>query len=302
VESCHILASRWRNSTISDVARPGALIALAATVMAMRPFLVVLPLIAGCVGNIQRAARVPHPGVPLGSGQPLASPAELSLGLSNVTDMVKPAVGDASQAVEVPGTEMRDEVRIRLGRRGQIGLVYEQGFGGTSQQPDKTQAPVGHGDVVGFGVSGGYSFATSTPGLSVGLTGEMLDWSVPYVEYTTCTNCETPYLIMSHGRANPITLGLGVAPSYRSGPITVFGGAFARNHPTTLRKEMNVDITFGDNGDVQSGPVNVLLHAGVELELARHLSALLVVHQDVVANPVSYGPGVGVALTGRLGD
>jgi hypothetical protein len=303
VESCHILAARRRNPAILDVARPGALIAPAATVMAMRSFLVLLPLIAGCVGNIQRAARVPHPGVPLGSGQPLASPAELSLGLSNVTDMVKPAVGDASQAVEVPGTEMRDEVRIRLGRRGQIGLVYEQGFGGTSEQPDKTQAPVGNGDVMGFGVSGGYAFETSTPGLSVSLIGEMMGWSVPYVEYTTCTNCLTSYTVVSHGRANPVTLGLGVAPSYRSGPITVFGGAFARNHPTTLRKEMNTDITFGDeDADVHSGPVNLLLHAGVELALAPKLSALVVVHQDVVANPVRYGPGVGIALTGRLGD
>jgi hypothetical protein len=270
----------------------------------MRSLILLLPAIAGCIGNIQRAARVPHPGVPLGSGQPLASPAELSVGLSNVTDMVKPAVGDASQAVEVPGTEMRDEVRIRLGRRGQIGVVYEQGFGDTSQQPDKTQAPVGAGDVMGVGVSGGYSFETSTPGLSVSLLGEVIGWSVPYVEYTTCTNCLTaPYAIMSHGRANPMTLGLGIAPSYRTGAVTVFGGAFARNHPTTLRKEINTDITFRDeDADVKNGPVNLLLHAGVELALAPKLSALVVVHQDVVANPVRYGPGIGVALTGRLGD
>lgn len=279
------------------------MIALLAAMMARGRLLLLLPAIAGCVGNIQRAARVPHPGVPLGSGQPLASPAELSLGLSNVTDVIKPAVGDASQAVEVPGTEMRDEMRIRLGRRGQIGLVYEQGFGDTAQQPDKTQAPVGNGDVAGIGVSGGYSFETSTPGLSVGLIGELMGWSVPYVEYTTCTNCPTPYTVMSHGRANPLTLGLGVVPSYRMGALTMFGGAFARNHPTTLRKETNTDITFRDEDrDIRSGPLNVLLHVGVELALAPRLSALVVVHQDLVDNPVRYGPGVGVALTGRLGD
>jgi len=32
----------------------------------------------------------------------------------------------------------------------------------------------------------------------------------------------------------------------------VFGGGFARNHPTTLRKELNTDVTFSDNGDVQA--------------------------------------------------
>jgi hypothetical protein len=267
-----------------------------------RLLILVLPAVTACIGNIQRSARVPHPGVPLSSGQPLDTQAELAAGLSNVTDVMKPRVGDASQAVEVPSTEMRDELRLRIGRRGQLGLIYERGFGATSKQPDPTQAPIGSGDVEGYGVSGGYSFETSTPGLSVGTTLEVIGWSVPYVEYTTCTNCPSMYTIVSHGRANPTTLGLGVAPSYRSGPVTVFGGLFARNHPTTQRKELNTDVTFSDHGDVQNGPLNVLLHAGVEIELAHRLSALLLVHQDVVADPVRYGPGIGVALTGRLGN
>jgi hypothetical protein len=65
----------------------------------LRMAFVILPVVAGCIGNIQRSARVPHPGVPLSAGQPLASPAEFSAGLSNLTDVVKPSVGDASQAV-----------------------------------------------------------------------------------------------------------------------------------------------------------------------------------------------------------
>jgi hypothetical protein len=52
---------------------------------------------------------------------------------------------------------------------------------------------------------------------------------------------------------------------------------------------------------VRSGPFNLLLHAGLELELAPWLSALVVVHQNVVANPVQYGPGIGVGLSARLG-
>ena len=264
--------------------------------------LLVVPGLAGCVGNIQRSARVPHPGVPLRSGQPLETPAELSAGLSNVTDVVKPSVGDASQAVEVPSTEMRDEVRFRLGRRADLALIYEHGFGSTSKQPDRTQAPVGRGDVHGYGASAGYSFETRTPGLSIGTLIEVMGWSVPYVEYVTCTNCiDSPYTIMDHGRANPLTLGIGIAPSYRSGKVTVFGGGFARNHPTTFRKELNTDVTFSDGGDVENGPFNLLLHAGVEVELGRYLSAIVILHQDVIANPVQYGPGIGIALTGRIG-
>jgi hypothetical protein len=239
--------------------------------------------------------------VPLRSGQPLETPAELTAGLANVTDLVKPRVGDATQAVEVPGTEMRDELRFRLGKRAEMALIYEQGFDSTSQQPDRTQAPVGHGDVRGYGLAAGYAIETSTPGLSFGTTLELMSWSVPYVEYTTCTNCIDSYTVVAHGRANPVTLGIGVTPSYRMGTLTLFGGGFARNHPTTERKELNTDVTFSDNGDVQNGPFNLLLHAGVEIELQRWLSALFIVHQDVVANPVRYGPGFGFALTARLG-
>lgn len=265
--------------------------------------LAVLPALAGCLsGNVQRAARVPHPGVPLSSGQPLAAPAELSAGLSNVTDVMAPRVGDASQAVEVPGTEMRDELRLRLGRLGTLNLIYEDGFGSTSQKPDATQAPIGRGDVRGYGTSIGYAFPTSTPGLSIGSTFEAIVWSVPYVEYQTCTSepeCPGTDTIIAHGRANPLTIGLGVTPSYRMGAVTVFGGLFGRNHPTALRKEMNV--RFDDDDSVSSGPFNLLVHAGIEIQLADRLSALVLIHQDVIADPLRYGPGIGIALTGRLG-
>jgi hypothetical protein len=264
--------------------------------------LAVLPVLAGCfTGNIQRAARVPHPGVPLSSGQPLATTAEVSVGLSNATDVMAPQVGNASQAVEVPSTEMRDELRFRLGQRGALNLIYENGFGSTSQKPDPTPAPIGNGDVHGYGWSLGYSFPTSTPGLSVGTTFEAIVWSLPYVEYQTCTSedCTGTTTIIAHGRANPLTIGLGVAPSYRVGAITVFGGLFARNHPTATRKEMGVLL---DNDDsVTSGPFNLLFHAGIELELADRLSALVLIHQDVIADPLRYGPGIGIALTGRIG-
>lgn len=259
--------------------------------------------LAACTGNIQRSARVPHPGVPLASGQPMVGTGEVSAGLSNVTDFVKPSVGDATQAVEVPGTEMRDELRLRLGQRGSLAAIYEHGFASTSQRPDATQAPVGPGSVQGYGVGGSYSFATANPAFSVGTTLELMSWSLPYVEYRTCTeppNCSGDITVVAHGRAHPLTLGIGVTPSYRSGKVTFFGGAFARNHPTATRKEYDVNL-YDDSGDVRSGPFNVLLDAGVEVELDRWLSAVMVVHQDLVADPVQYGPGLGLALTGRWG-
>jgi hypothetical protein len=282
--------------------RPARGLLSSARMSIVRLATVVLPVIAGCsIGNIQRSARAPHPGVPLRSGQPLETPAELSAGLSNVTDVVRPTVGDATQGVEVPTTQMRNELRFRLGRRAELALIYEHGFGSTSKMPDRTQAPVGEGDVQGYGVSAGYAFETNTPGLSIATTLELIGWSVPFVAYRSCTNCAEMWTVVDHGRANPMTLGLGVGPSYRTGKVTVFGGGFARNHPTTLRKERDTDVAVPDDGDVRSGPFNLLLHAGIELELQRWLSAVLIVHQNVIANPVQYGPGIGLALTGRLG-
>jgi len=263
----------------------------------------ILTAATACIGNTQRAARVPHPGVPLQSGQPMGTPGAVGLGLSNVTDVVAPEVGNPNDAVEVPGTQLRSDLRLRVGARGQLGVHYEHGFASTSQQPDATQLPVGDGDVRGYGMSGGYSFETSTPGLSIGTTFELTVWSVPYSEFSICTNCGAGnmWTFKNHGRANPTTLGVGVAPSYKQGDLTVFGGVFARNHPTTQRKEYGDDILFPDAGDVENGPVNVLVHAGLEYALSPQVSALVLVHQNVISDPVRYGPGVGLALTASLG-
>jgi hypothetical protein len=114
-------------------------------------------------------------------------------------------------------------------------------------------------------------------------------------------DCIGTFNIIAHGRANPASLGLGITPSYRTGRVTVFGGVFARNHPTTLRKQYDTQVPATDDGDVQNGPFNVLVHAGVEIALTSAVSALVQIHQDLVANPVQYGPAVGVALSGRLG-
>jgi hypothetical protein len=260
---------------------------------------VIFPFVAGCVvtGNVQRAARVPHPGVPLRSGQPLDGRVELAGGLSNVTDVRPPVVGDADQAVEVPATQLRNELRFRLGPRADVALIYEHGFGETTQRPDPSQAPVGPGAAIGYGVATSYSAETDTPGLAFGLSLEVMYWSLPYVEHRMPGSGSFGSPHVHHGREGVMTLGLGLTPSYRRGRTTWFGGGFARNHPTAKREEVDVDLS---KDSISSGPLNVLLHAGIEVALHRSLSVLLLVHQNVVANPVRYGPGAGAALTWRF--
>ena len=264
--------------------------------------LAVIPLVvAGCVGNVQRSARVPHPAVPNSTGQPMSSQADLSVGASSVTDLVAPAVGDPSQAVEVPGTQLRGEFRLRATENSFVGVVHERGFASTSQQPDSTQAPVGKGDVLGYGIVVGGSVQTSMPELRIGLVGEFMIWNVPYVEYQTLApGFPTNYTIIERGSDNVATLGVGVSPSYKVGQLTAFGGLFARNHPTTLRKEFNTNLV--DGGDVEEGPFNILIDAGVAYDFTKQLSGSFVLNQNLTADPVQYGPGLQVALTAKLGE
>jgi hypothetical protein len=262
----------------------------------------ILPIAAACTGTVQRSVRAPHPGVPLQSGQPLETGAELGLGLSSVTDVMAPKVGNPTEAVEVPGTQGRAELRFRPGKPPlTLGLHYEHGFASTSQTPDATQAPVGEGDVRGYGASMRYAFPTSTPGLVIATTVELTGWSLPYVEYSTCTNCIDGFTVVDRGRANPLTLGVGFQPSWNNGTVTLFGGAFARNHPTAERKSVDQLLFDDGDSDVRSGPFNLLLHAGIEVAFSPLVSGIVIVHQNVVADPVRYGPGVGAGLSVKLG-
>lgn len=71
-------------------------------------------------------------------------------------------------------------------------------------------------------------------------------------------------------------------------------------HPTTPRK--SIDVSLYDDGDVRGGPANLLVHAGVEVAIAKQLSALVSIHQDLGGGPVGYLPGIGVAISGRIGE
>jgi hypothetical protein len=269
----------------------------------VRPSILVLLVIAGgCyvpVYQVQRNARVPHAAVPLRTAQPLAGPVELTLGASNAGDLMEPSQGNRQSADEVPARQARGELRVRLGQRGELALVHEHGFGSSSQRLDPTQAPVGGGDVFGTGVAGRYAIELA-PGWSLGLDTEVLVWTVPYVEYRTCVeNCPAgPTTTIEHGTSNATTLGFGVTPSHKEGRATLFGGLFARNHPTITRKATEYYDTHSD--DVENGPANVLVHAGLAYELGGGISALVLVHQNVSHDPVIYGPGVGVALSASL--
>lgn len=269
----------------------------------MRSFVFALLVLAGCfppppVYRVQRAARVPRPTVPLRTGQPLAGPIELTLGASSAANTMKPEAGNQTKALEIPDHQVRGELRIRLAERGEVAFVHERAIGHATKI-DETQTDTNRGNPWGGGMALRYSIAPHGEAWSVGLDFELLRWSVPYREVRTCVeNCEGvdnyQEIDSTSGEA---TWGFGVTPAYRFGRVTVFGGGYLRNHPTIVRK--GSELYEANDEDTETGPVNVLLHAGAAIQLGA-FSALVLVNQNLDRDPVRYGPGIGLALSASI--
>jgi hypothetical protein len=261
---------------------------------------------SGCVPapvyRVQRTARVPHPAAPLRTGEPLAGPIELSVGASSVGDLMAPELVDRDASLEVARDQMRAELRIRLGKRGEIAPIYEQANSGTMHALDMTQAPVESGAPSAHGFAARYSFATGVTGFAFGVGVEALSWEIPYVEYRSCVaNCDgADDFQINHGYESASTLALSLTPTYRSGNLAVFGGAYTRRHPTIGRKGTELHEVDYDQ-DVQSGRYNWLLNAGVEYRLPI-VSFMATVQQNLTRDPVHYGPSFGFAIAFRVPD
>jgi hypothetical protein len=252
------------------------------------------------VYRVQRAARVPHAAVPLRTGQPLAGPVELTVGASNLDDVIAPERGDAATGVEVARRQVRGELRFRIGRHGEAALVHERGVGPPAHRLDDGTAPIGDGDPHGTGGALRYAILDDTRKFALGIDVEVLQWSLPYVEYRTCVeNCVgSSGTTIDRGTVHETTVGFGLTPTYRHRRWVVFGGAFVRNHPTVVRK--GTEYSTMNSEDVEGGPTNVLLHAGFAYQLLDGISVLLLGHQNVTTDPVRYGPGLAVALSASL--
>ncbi len=257
-----------------------------------------LILACGCQTYTQnRAALVPHSTPMAIDGQPMQSVGQLGLGASNVADMVAPTAGDPRAGDVVPGTQLRGEIALRVGSSGMIWGAYEQGLSATGQAVSASLPNLHDSDVIGAGTGFAWSIATSNPHWRIGVSTELMFWSVPWVQYTTCvsTNCDSPGFTYSDRGSDLVpTLAFGITPSYHSGPLTLFGGVTARNQPTITGLIYTQDPD--SDADVQNGPFNVTLHAGVEYEVSDAVKISLLVHQTVTTNPIESGPGIGLMV------
>ncbi|MEO8549926.1 MAG: hypothetical protein ABI678_08125 [Kofleriaceae bacterium] len=261
---------------------------------------------SGCIPapvyKVQRAARVPHPAAPLRSGAPLAAPLELSFGASNALDVRTPRLANRDAAIETERTQVRGELRIRLGKRGELYFHHEHAF--APSPIDRTQAPV-PGDHDAWSLGLGFRYALEfpdAPNFFLGLGLGTVTWSIPYVEHRSCVaNCEGAPLQQTYTGDDDVGgLAYSLTPTYRSGDLTVFAGLYAAQHPTIVRK--GTEIGARDyNSNLDAGPYNYVVHAGLEYKLGP-FSLLARVQQDLTHDPVWYGPSFGFAIAGRLFD
>ncbi len=262
----------------------------------------VLLLLAAClplpVYRVQRDVRVAHATAPLWNGSPMRGPVEASFGASNLVDARAPRLGDdPTVASEVPSLQLRGELRFRLARYAQLALIHDHALASSYRALDPTQAPVDHGSAQSFGVAfRGAVPVEGVPGLSLGFGFELLEWWLPYVEYRTCVaRCEgVPMQEMTSGTATLAEPAMHVIPSYRRGNLTLFAGIYGTPHARIARKGTELSSVDYDSELTRSG-VNLILHAGAEMTFG-YVSVLAQVQQDLVTNPVSYGPSLGLAV------
>lgn len=270
----------------------------------MRVLLLVVATVAvGCIPapvyKVQRTARVPRPAAPLRTGEPLAGP----IGVS-----IEATAGGASElaedgvAVEVPRQQIRSELRIRI-KRAELAPFYEQAVAASYDALDPTQAPVRDGSATTLGLATRYSFATPDPNLTIGTSMELMSFSMPYVEYRTCVeNCDENGVsgtTMHNGNESTGSIGFAITPTYRIGRVALFGGMYTRRHPTIQRKGTEIGAEYDQ--DIRRGNYNYLLHAGVEVQ-ASVFSLSATIQQDLTADPVQYGPSLGVAIAIHVPD
>jgi hypothetical protein len=261
--------------------------------------LVVLALATGCsTYSVRKSALAPHIAPPMRSGQDLGEASgEASFGASTLASAAAPQEGDGANAgLYIPRVEVVGALRKRISDNLDLGVMWDHGFRRGAYATSEDQPSPNKNNVYGGGLSGFYSLATSAPGLRIGVGLDLLLYSIPFVEYRTCVSLcgGQTYTQVDHDRETIGVASLSVVPSWKTGRLTVFGGGTLRNHPTVEKGSLEVlDV----DDEVEGGPVNFILHAGVDVELGGGLRAMALVYQPIDQNPVQYYPTLGVGLT-----
>jgi hypothetical protein len=254
-------------------------------------------LLAGACGerNFNRAALVPRATPRMTSGQPLEGRGQLSLGASSVAHLGDPEIGDDPNAgVEIPGTQLFGALKGRLGQHASFGILYENGLDQGAKKLNKSQPDVDGGNVQGYGLTFDIAIPVDDK-WTIGLGLDAMMWSVPYTSYEVFNGTIT---IRDEGSDSVGTFAASITPSYKlDEDLALFGGFTVRQHPTIQQKGMDIGTVL-DDVEVDSGPANYIVSAGVEGSLLDGSVLLMAVgYYDLSRDPAKYGPGMGLMVS-----
>jgi hypothetical protein len=270
----------------------------------------VLPLLAAVVlsagsatYSTRRAALTPEVAPPMRSGAPMDTKAALAVSLPTVLSAGDPTVtSEEPPGLVLPGFQVGAAGRLRVREHFDIGLAWEQASSNGARALAPDQPTVDGGDAYGYGVN---FMATKQVGddVNIAFIGELLNYSIPYVEYRTCVdNCEgSPLEEVNRGRTQIPVLTLGVVPNWRiSRGVSLFGGVSARNQPTVDRGA--IEVGDDNSSDVTAGDLNVMIEAGAEVSMGPNLKAMAMVYKNIGGTPLDYPATVAVSLSFGFGE
>jgi hypothetical protein len=254
--------------------------------------------------------QVPRASVPFANTAPTHGVVALNAGASSMPTVTDATSTNRASGAEVPDTQARGELIFRPTRRFYVGGVFERGFG--HQVVDESLPASRSGNVTGFGmIFGGTLIADPSSNFSLGLNVTLMNWSVPYDQYTTATVDFAGIVTgvsqyMSSDTDSTGTIGLGLWPSYTFGELRLFGGGYVTQKPTVnlFTKDTTVVgpvITSDEEDVIGNDAVDLVLAAGAEYSITPEFAITAIINQEVLGSTMRTGPSIQLAASIRLG-
>lgn len=253
--------------------------------------------VSGCtVYEVYRGARVPRPVPAAMSSQAMTGTVEAGLSAGGFAEARAPAQGQTDAGLHLPRLQGQAALRFEPVEGLRLGLLHERGFAAGSQALVKG-TPEPDGDATGYGLSMGYATRAGSGPWRIGFHLDTMAYRIPYIEYRI--QIEGPnesYIEEQQRMSHQAVMAMHILSSYTMSERLAFtGGLTVRNHPTVERSGIELGIERGWD-DVENGPLNITLSAGVEYTHASGVRASLLAYQTVTDNPVQYYPALAASI------
>jgi hypothetical protein len=257
----------------------------------MRSLLLFALLCAGCTPVLVRqSSLVPAATLP---PTPIESRgADIYFGDSTVSFLDKPELApNADAGLWIPRTQLEAAISLRMSRLVSIRLCWLDGLseGAIRASPTTLDNP----DANTFGVGPGVVFHGRLPDQPVSM---LLAFDTVVVNIPTLVFVESDPADRHDELVTIWSVTMTGAYHIDEG-IRLLASVGIRNHPTNAAERIDTDI----GAKVESGPANVLVGIGAELQVTEGLSFVPQVQWPVTADPIRYGPIIGLGIRGRFG-